>query len=297
MYRELREAAARMEQEMKMAGSTNTHILEERGVTVNIGDEELYSKVHVTEATPRRERHRSSTKEEKVLSRSIMKHVPKEEKEVPSLNSPTKSTSSSSSSRHSTAKPYPRNSPSQSTQPTQSTQSTQSSQSSQSTQPTQPTQQPEVDHKANTSILSSSSIYLELNASAPEFVFKPANPTVVPVVANPMMANQFVPVFIPPNQMMVRGGMVPVQMVPQPIRPGQVPQQAMNMQAIPQQSQGNVQTISPQTVNGQQVIPNIPVYQVPYQMVRPVYPVNANPYVMQPQGYGVVTTQTSKAEK
>ena len=177
MYRELREAAARMEQEMKMAGSTNTHILEERGVTVNIGDEELYSKVHVTEATPRRERHRSSTKEEKVLSRSIMKHVPKEEKEVPSLNSPTKSTSSSSS-RHSTAKPYPRNSPSQSTQSTQSTQSsrptqssqltqssqsTQPNQSTQSTQPTQSTQstqQPEVDHKANTSILSS--LYLNL---------------------------------------------------------------------------------------------------------------------------------------
>ena len=137
---------------MKMAGSTNTHILEERGVTVNIGDEELYSKVHVTEATPRRERHRSSTKEEKVLSRSIMKHVPKEEKDISSNNSPTKSTSSISS-RHSAVKPYPRNSPSQSTQPTQSTQSTQSSQSSQSTQPTQPTQQPEVDHKANTSII------------------------------------------------------------------------------------------------------------------------------------------------
>ena len=50
---------------MKMAGSTNTHILEERGVTVNIDDEELYSKVHVPEATPRRERRRSSIKEEK----------------------------------------------------------------------------------------------------------------------------------------------------------------------------------------------------------------------------------------
>ena len=167
---------------MKMAGSTNTHILEERGVTVNIDDEELYSKVHVPEATPRRERRRSSTKEEKVLSRSIMKHVPKEEKDVSSNNSPTKSISSPSS-RHSAVKPYPRNSPSQatqSTQPSQATQSTQSTQPSQATQstqatqatqstqpsqptqptqstqptqPTQPTQQPEVDHKANTSII------------------------------------------------------------------------------------------------------------------------------------------------
>ena len=137
---------------MKMAGSTNTHILEERGVTVNIDDEELYSKVHVPEATPRRERRRSSTKEEKVLSQSIMKHVPKEEKDVSSNNSPTKSISSPSS-RHSAVKPYPRNSPSQATQSTQPSQPTQPTQSTQPTQPTQPTQQPEVDHKANTSII------------------------------------------------------------------------------------------------------------------------------------------------
>ena len=81
MSRELKQEAARMEREMKSSdGTTNVHLLEERGIVVDMNEEELYSKVHNTEHQPRR-RGRSAPKEEKVLSRSIMMKVP--EKKTP----------------------------------------------------------------------------------------------------------------------------------------------------------------------------------------------------------------------
>ena len=74
--RELKQEAARMEREMKSSdGTTNVHLLEERGIVVDMDEEELYSKVHSSEHLPRR-RGRPAPKEEKVLSRSIMMKVP-----------------------------------------------------------------------------------------------------------------------------------------------------------------------------------------------------------------------------
>ena len=65
-----------MEREMKSSdGTTNVHLLEERGIVVDMDEEELYSKVHSSEHLPRR-RGRPAPKEEKVLSRSIMMMVP-----------------------------------------------------------------------------------------------------------------------------------------------------------------------------------------------------------------------------
>lgn len=76
MSRELKQEAARMEREMKSSdGTTNVHLLEERGIDVNMDEEELYSKVHTSEYLPKR-RGRPAPKEEKVLSRSIMQKVP-----------------------------------------------------------------------------------------------------------------------------------------------------------------------------------------------------------------------------
>ena len=65
-----------MEREMRSSdGTTNVHLLEERGIVVDMDEEELYSKVHSSEHLPRR-RGRPAPKEEKVLSRSIMMKVP-----------------------------------------------------------------------------------------------------------------------------------------------------------------------------------------------------------------------------
>lgn len=93
MNRELREAAAQMEQEMKSSGSMNAHVLEERGVRVNGTEEELYSKVHVNEPSKNNRRY-VPPKEEKVLSRAIMKPAPKEEP----VKEPVKETSESAKS-------------------------------------------------------------------------------------------------------------------------------------------------------------------------------------------------------
>ena len=73
--RELRRVAATMEKEMRSAGSTNLHVLEERGVDVNLNDEDLYSKVGVESAKKKDARGRDRNPGEKVLSRSIMKKV------------------------------------------------------------------------------------------------------------------------------------------------------------------------------------------------------------------------------
>lgn len=72
--RELRRVAANMEKEMRATGSTNLHVLEERGVEVNLNDEDLYSRVGV-EAAKKKDRARDRNTGEKVLSRSIMKKV------------------------------------------------------------------------------------------------------------------------------------------------------------------------------------------------------------------------------
>lgn len=79
---------------MKMTTSFNVHVLEERGVSVNATEEELYSKVHVNEPVKREGRRRYPPKEEKVLSRAIMKHTPKEETEPIKLTPSTESSSS-----------------------------------------------------------------------------------------------------------------------------------------------------------------------------------------------------------
>lgn len=63
-----------MEKEMRATGSTNLHVLEERGVEVNLNDEDLYSRVGV-EAAKKKDRARDRNTGEKVLSRSIMKKV------------------------------------------------------------------------------------------------------------------------------------------------------------------------------------------------------------------------------
>lgn len=72
--RELRRVAASMEKEMRATGSTNLHVLEERGMEVNLNDEDLYSRVGV-EAAKKKDRARDRNTGEKVLSRSIMKKV------------------------------------------------------------------------------------------------------------------------------------------------------------------------------------------------------------------------------
>ena len=71
---EIRLEAEQMEQEIKkMDGTSNLHLLEERGFEVDAGEEEMYSKVHSYRAG-KRDAHRKHPKEEKVLSRSIMRH-------------------------------------------------------------------------------------------------------------------------------------------------------------------------------------------------------------------------------
>lgn len=64
-----------MEREMKSNDETNLHMREERGMSVNMDEEELYSRVHTSER-PRRRGHPAPPREEKVLSRSIMQKVP-----------------------------------------------------------------------------------------------------------------------------------------------------------------------------------------------------------------------------
>lgn len=97
MNRELREAAAQMEQEMKSSGSMNAHVLEERGVRVNGTEEELYSKVHVNEPSKNSRRY-VPPKEEKVLSRAIMKPAPKEEPVKEAVKEAVKESSESAKS-------------------------------------------------------------------------------------------------------------------------------------------------------------------------------------------------------
>lgn len=119
----------------------------------------------------------------------------------------------------------------------------------------------------------------------------------VPVMANPMMNNQVMHVFIPPNQMMVRGQMMPVQMVPAQMVPAQqgVKTQPVSPQQPKQSSVG--QTMPPQqpVIPGQPVMSTIPVYPMPYQMMRPVYSVGGNQFVPQPQVYQVVQSQPPAA--
>lgn len=279
MNRELREAAAQMEQEMKSSSSMNAHVLEERGVRVNGTEEELYSKVHVNEPAKSNRRY-APPKEEKVLSRAIMKPAPKEPMKEPMkepVKEPVKETPKS-------VKAPMKESP-------------------KADKPSQPViTSPKLvpknseDHKKDTSDAIIVFSFIELNAAAPEFVCKPVSARMVPVMANPMMNNQVMHVFIPPNQMMVRGQMMPVQMVPAQMVPAQ---QGAKTQSVSPQQSGVTQTVSPQqpVIPGQPVLSTIPVYPMPYQMMRPVYPVGGNQFVPQPQAYQVVASQPPAAVK
>ena len=101
-HRELRKAAATIEKEMKASVTTN---LQERGVAVDVDDEDLYSKVELEKGKRRDGRSRDRSSGEKVLSRSIMKKV-----EAPA-KSPASTPKAAVTPKSTFTKPTPRMSP------------------------------------------------------------------------------------------------------------------------------------------------------------------------------------------